>query len=163
MRAAREPGTPHAYGPRPRNRYRLRQRRSPASTLRPRHALCDGLGNANGHHRSRHRSRHGLRGGVAIATSTLRSCCTPSARASPRNQVARQAVTLVALRPAALAAMCPGRQAGPHKERRSGQRDDRLQAFDERRAHRPPYSFTVPRQRACGRLTASKRSSQALP
>ena len=31
-----------------------------------------------------------------------------------------------------------GRQA-PHKERRSGQRGDRLQVFDERRAHRPPY------------------------
>ena len=57
----------------------------------------------------------------------------------------------------------PSSAPTPPAERRSGQRGDRFQVFNERHAHRSPYSFIVPRRRACGRTSTSKRCSQALP
>ena len=68
----------------PRNRHRLRRRESHAQLPSGRGTLsANAAGNANVHPRIRHRAFHVLRGAVAIATSTLRSCCTPSVSRPP--------------------------------------------------------------------------------
>jgi len=73
--------------------------------------------------------------GVAIATSIYYAPAAVPGR--PGNQAANKLASWLRY-PGCSRSMCPVRQAGPHKEQRSGQRGDRFQVFSERRAHRPP-------------------------
>jgi hypothetical protein len=154
---------PACVRPSPARTWPVRSTRHPRITLRPRHALCDALDHANGQHRGQHRSRHGLRGGVAIATLTLRSTCTPSAPASPRKAAARK--------PGICFACIPGRSRGhypraarrAHKvlplSRSAGSACRRVRTWLVMRA--PPRTRDLLPSRAGARRNAGKPSGES--
>ena len=74
--AASPPAAPARH---PRNRGQQRQRSFPALPSGRVMLSANVSGNANAHHQVQHRARHGLRERCGFATSTLRSCCAPTA------------------------------------------------------------------------------------